>query len=99
MHKIPFEKDDINTELERLKQRRLRLRAERLAREERDSIVNEQHEIGDREGFASVKAPIQRGGPLDRLGTVESSVVGGMVKKEAEKVESRKGWLDWARGR
>jgi protein PET100 len=94
MHKIPFEKDDINSELERLKQRRLRLRAERIEREEMDGIVS-----GAREGLGNVKAPVQRGGPLDRLGTVDSRYVREESREEVAKVESRKGWLDWARGR
>lgn len=32
-HRIPFEKEEIQSELERLKQRRLALRAERIAKD------------------------------------------------------------------
>ncbi len=39
-HRIPFEKDEISSELERLRQRRLELRAKRLEAEARESNSN-----------------------------------------------------------
>ncbi|KAI9788538.1 MAG: hypothetical protein M1835_002224 [Candelina submexicana] len=39
-HRIPFEKDEIKSELERLRQRRLELRARRLEAEAKESNGN-----------------------------------------------------------
>ncbi|KXT12415.1 hypothetical protein AC579_10279 [Pseudocercospora musae] len=41
-HEIPFEKDEIREEVERLKQRRLAARARRLAMEEQEGVNHEQ---------------------------------------------------------
>ncbi|EME85783.1 uncharacterized protein MYCFIDRAFT_82493 [Pseudocercospora fijiensis CIRAD86] len=45
-HEIPFERDEIREEIERLKQRRLAARARRLAMEEKEGgrAMNQEHE-------------------------------------------------------
>jgi protein PET100 len=92
MHKIPYEREEIDSELDRLKRRRLALRKARLEEAMRDGrAVPEEEEGVDVRGRAEVRGV--RGGVLDRLGERE----GGVVKE----VDERRGrsWADWIRGR
>ncbi|KAF2427172.1 hypothetical protein EJ08DRAFT_736238 [Tothia fuscella] len=99
MHKIPFEKDDINQELERLKNRRLALRRARL---EQEGLLGgdgeESGSVGEDLGV-SVRAPVKRGGILDRLAEKPVNEREDTQRTSSVHVESRKGWLDWAKGR
>jgi protein PET100 len=96
MHKIPYEREEIDSELERLKRRRLAMRKARLEeamREGRD--VSE--EMGDEGGDVRVRSAIRgvRGGVLDRLGEGEVDV----RSARREGWNSGKSWGDWIRGR
>lgn len=97
-HKIPFERDEIESELQRLQRRRLALREKRL-REEAFEQFKRERETGQMEGEErlGVQEAVSglkgfgrtEGGPLDRLevGAVESVQ------------QTRKSWGDWIRGR
>jgi protein PET100 len=96
MHKIPYEREEIDSELERLKRRRLMLRQARLEeamREGRDAS----EETGDTGGDVRLRSDIRgvRGGVLDRPG--ESAVDVRSARREG--FGTGKGWGDWILGR
>lgn len=98
-HKIPFERDEIESELQRLQRRRLALRERRL-REEGFEQFRRERETGqvEGEGVLGVQEAVSglrgferptEGGTLDRLG-----------EGAAQSVEqTKKSWGDWVRGR
>jgi protein PET100 len=92
MHKIPYEREEISSELERLKRRRLAMRKSRLeeAMREGRTVPEEEEESVDVRKQAEVRGV--RGGVLDRLGERE-----GVVKELNER--KGKSWGDWIRGR
>lgn len=98
-HKIPFERDEIESELQRLQRRRLALRERRL-REEGFEQFRRERETGqvEGEGGLGVQEAVSglrgferagEGGPLDRVGEDAAQVV----------QQTRKSWGDWVRGR
>lgn len=82
-HTIPFEKEDIQEELERLKQRRLQNRAKRLALQSEG--VNTEHTEHRVEEARNPRPDI-----LDTVKVEEP-------EKAAMTRESGKGWLSWLR--
>ncbi|KAI7235296.1 hypothetical protein KC330_g4347 [Hortaea werneckii] len=82
-HTIPFEKEDIQEELERLKQRRLQNRAKRLALQ--SDGVNTEH--------TEHRVEEARNPRPDILETVKVEE----PEKAAMTRESGKGWLSWLR--
>lgn len=98
-HKIPFERDEIESELQRLQRRRLALRERRLREEgfeqfrrerEMGRVEGEGEGLGVQEAVAGLRGfERTEGGPLDRLG-----------EGAAQDVQrTKKSWVDWVRGR
>lgn len=98
-HKIPFERDEIESELQRLQRRRLALRERRLREEgfeqfrrERETVqVEGEGGLGVQEAVSGLRGfeRAGEGGPLDRVGEDAAQVV----------QQTRKSWGDWVRGR
>lgn len=92
-HKIPFERDEIESELQRLQRRRLELRARRLREEqaangmESGQVENTgvQDAVSGLNGFNRSPA----GGPLDQLGDNAAQ----------QPQQAKKSWSEWVRGR
>jgi len=82
-HTIPFEKEDINEELERLKGRRLAARARRMELEGATSQQIEQ-----------AQAPSHDPSPL--LRTLDHSAGNGTTSSSGAK-QGGNGWLSWVR--
>ncbi|TID20033.1 hypothetical protein E2P81_ATG07338 [Venturia nashicola] len=102
-HKIPFERDEIESELQRLQRRRLALREKRLREEEFEKFRREREmgqvagggggvdgSLGVQEAVSGLRGfERTEGGPLDRLGD-----------EAAQEVQrTKKSWGDWVRGR
>jgi protein PET100 len=95
LNKIPYEREEIDGELDRLKRKRLALRAKRLEEAKREGRdVPEEIESADVRNRTEVRGV--RGGVLDRLGDVDRE---GSVTAVAAEAASRKSWGDWIRGR
>jgi protein PET100, fungi type len=95
-HKIPFERDEIESELQRLQRRRLELRTRRLREEQAEQAANGmenghvenlgvQDAVSGLNGFNKSLA----GGPLDQLGD--------NAAQQAQ--QAKKSWSEWVRGR
>lgn len=92
-HKIPFERDEIESELQRLQKRRLELRARRTREEQAEqagSGLENEHaaSVGVQEAVAGLNGfdRSSAGGPLDQLGDNAAKQV-------------KKSWGEWIRGR
>ncbi|KAF2767497.1 hypothetical protein EJ03DRAFT_315699 [Teratosphaeria nubilosa] len=87
-HTIPFEKEDINAELERLRQRRLAARAARLAAEAKG--VNTEHTEHRDEELKNPRPEI-----LEATKVVEPGM--SAVAREGGVGGSGRGWFGWLR--
>lgn len=98
-HKIPFDRDEIESELQRLQRRRLELRARRLREEQAEQAAHEREigglgsegSIGVQEAVTGLKGFERRpeGGLLDQ--------VGDHAVQQAQL--TRKSWSEWVRGK
>jgi protein PET100 len=80
-HKIPFDRDEIKEELERLKQRRLAIRAQRLARESAGQSTD-------------VTSNQERQAQQSKPEPLEATKVEEPGKSQ---IARQKGWMSWFR--
>jgi protein PET100 len=91
LNKIPYERDDIEAEIDRLKNKRLVMRRKRLQEEALEPREKgEEFRIDTRmSGVDGATGRSMVGGPLDQLGE--------NAAQAAER--SKRSWVDWVRGR